>query len=106
MDMSQACTAPVNAPLMPQDAKHPLYQKYLSYRGAMARQMVYCQSFDRWLEQHEHSEKEARGELPYQIINKHPKGAQYWAYMRAYHQERGNHKGALEFDEWLTQETK
>lgn len=101
MNISPACTAPVHAPLQDSDSSHPLYSKYLSYRAAMSAQMVYCQPFSSWLSTVEHEEKRKRGELPYQIVDRHPRGKKYWAYMRQYHGEHGSHDGALEFDKWL-----
>jgi len=49
MQMSEACGAPVHAPIQQDDRKHPRYNQYLRYRSAMSAQLVYCQSFKSWL---------------------------------------------------------
>jgi len=96
-------------PTIPRTAKnHPLYREYMNYRSACAGQLVTASTFDSWLASKEMEAKRQRGELPYQIVNRHPRGQEYWAYSRAYHDkwstQFGPKKGApklLSFQQWL-----
>lgn len=96
MNMSQACTPPINAELCDSDKNHPRYNEYLNYRAAMARQLVYCGSFKNWINQLERSEaNEAREK-------KYPRElAAYRKYLRSYHDQHGNHRGSMDFEPWM-----
>lgn len=50
MDMSSACSAPIQPAVSQNERQHPRYREYDSYRAAMNRQMVTGCSFARWLE--------------------------------------------------------
>lgn len=53
MDISPACTAPVQPPISAKDRAHPLFREYQIYRSAMTRLMVEADRFDNWLYQRE-----------------------------------------------------
>ena len=59
MQMSKACTPPVQPSLLDSEANHPRFREYQQYRQAMISQLVRGDSFTRWLEQ---VEKEENGE--------------------------------------------
>lgn len=50
MDMSIACTPPIQPTASAADQAHPRYNEYQKYRNAMNRQMVTGLSFTAWLE--------------------------------------------------------
>lgn len=50
MDMSTACTAPIQPTVTAADEAHPRFTEYRNYRAAMSRQMVTGLSFSGWLE--------------------------------------------------------
>jgi hypothetical protein len=50
MDMSSACTAPIQPTTTAADEAHPRYAEYRTYRSAMNRQMVTGLSLSAWLD--------------------------------------------------------
>lgn len=48
--LRDGCESPDHAKLEEDDRKHPCHIRYLSYRAAMSRQLVHCQSFKNWLQ--------------------------------------------------------
>lgn len=48
MDMSAACTAPIQPPSSAADCAHPRYREYRAYRDAMTRQLVTAMSLQSW----------------------------------------------------------
>jgi hypothetical protein len=59
MDMSPACSPPIQPHVSASEQLHPRYRDYLNYRAAMNRQMVTGCSFALWLEGTERNENGA-----------------------------------------------
>ena len=51
MQMSSACTAPVQPHVSDDERKDPLFNEYQRYRNAMSSQLVSCPSFSSWKHQ-------------------------------------------------------
>lgn len=46
---SEACEYPKNELVSQEEVEHPLYMEYLNYKRSMEQQLVYCVSFNVWL---------------------------------------------------------
>jgi hypothetical protein len=57
MNMSPACTPPVQPTVTATERAHPRYTDYARYRSAMCRQLVSGLSFAAWLAAREHFER-------------------------------------------------
>jgi hypothetical protein len=56
MDISPACSAPIQPAISESERVHPRFAEYSRYRAAMNRQLVTGLSFARWLESKEEFE--------------------------------------------------
>lgn len=98
MEMSSACLVPVQPHISDDLKSHPLANEYVQYQAACSAQLVTAATFESWIDMRDRAEKEKAGLLPYQIIERHPRGQEYFAYSRITH--RAN-KTPVSFDEWL-----
>lgn len=94
MEMSAACTAPVQPEITPRDMDHPMYNEYMRYRDAMNAQLVSCLSFTAWLHQRAQAAES-------HWLDKHPRVGGYRKYLRAFYEKNGTHVGAISFSEYL-----
>jgi len=108
MDMSPACTAAPQPSANFKDRAHPKYNSWLKYRSSCAAQLVSATTFESWLDSIEMEEKRDAGLLPYQIVDAHPRGQEYWAYSREFHSKQREsglpdwkQSRPLSFEDWL-----
>jgi len=96
MEISPACEHPIQP--VSDKTEHPMFNDWVKYKGACALELVTAMPFEPWLEAKETGRLREEGKLPYQIVNRHPRGEDYWAYTR---QEHAEDRQPATFEEWL-----
>ena len=96
--MRSSCMPPKQPVATQEEQSHPLYSAWLNYKAACGAQLVTAATFESWVAMHEREELRKKGLLPYQLIDAHPRGHEYWDYCE---QMRIADKPTLSFDDWL-----
>ena len=75
MEMSNACTAPVQPAISNNDLAHDFFPQYQRYRNALASQLVTVMSFKSWLYQHEQT-------IEIDYVNNHKRSTEWRLWLR------------------------